>query len=97
MLRARARLVSGVPGDLQPDGNVFERGLPGKQRVGLEQVAGLAIERRKRRAENIDAPDDGAISPAATLSSVDLPQPVGPTMATNSPSATLSVARSTAV
>src|SRR3954464_15606274 len=41
-------------------------------------------------------PDDGATSPAATLSNVDLPQPVGPTMATNSPSATASDARSTA-
>src|ERR1700755_796246 len=41
-------------------------------------------------------PDDGATNPAATLSKVDLPQPVGPTMATNSPSATASDARSTA-
>jgi hypothetical protein len=39
----------------------------------------------------------GAIRPAATLSSVVLPQPVGPTMETNSPSATSSEARSTAV
>jgi hypothetical protein len=31
------------------------------------------------------------------LSSVDLPQPVGPTIATNSPSATVSSVRSTAV
>ena len=40
---------------LQPDGDVFQRGLPGKQRVGLEQVAGLPVERGKRRAENVDA------------------------------------------
>src|ERR687886_758151 len=33
-------------------------------------------------------PDEGAISPAAMLSKVDLPQPVGPTMATNSPAET---------
>jgi len=31
----------------------------------------------------------GVSSPAATLSSVLLPQPVGPTMATNSPSPTV--------
>src|SRR5438552_17136718 len=42
-------------------------------------------------------PEEGAISPAATLSRVDLPQPVGPTIATNSPSATSSVAHCTAV
>jgi hypothetical protein len=41
-------------------------------------------------------PDEGETRPAATLSNVDLPQPVGPTMATNSPSATESEARSTA-
>src|SRR3979490_1048358 len=41
------------------------------------------------------SPVDGAISPAATLSKVDLPQPVGPTMATNSPSLTASELRST--
>jgi glycine/D-amino acid oxidase-like deaminating enzyme len=35
--------------------------------------------------------------PAATLSSVDFPHPVGPTMATNSPCAILSRALSTAV
>src|SRR3546814_19019637 len=33
-------------------------------------------------------PADGFSRPAAALSSVDLPQPVGPTMATNSPGAT---------
>jgi hypothetical protein len=41
-------------------------------------------------------PDDGLINPAATLSKVDLPQPVGPTMETNSPSETESVAGATA-
>ena len=43
------------------------------------------------------APVLGLISPAATLSSVVLPQPVGPTIDTNSPSAISSEARSTAV
>jgi hypothetical protein len=41
-------------------------------------------------------PEDGASNPAATLSNVDLPQPVGPTTETNSPGATVSVASLTA-
>ena len=41
-------------------------------------------------------PDDGLISPAAALSSVDFPHPVGPTMDTSSPSETDSVAGATA-
>src|SRR5262249_60809714 len=36
------------------------------------------------------------MSPAATLSNVDLPQPVGPTIATNSPAATANETPSTA-
>ena len=87
-----------MPRGLEPDRDIVERGLPGKQRVGLKQIAGLAVEAGERRAEDVDAvPADGASSPAATFSSVDLPQPVGPTIATNSPSATDSEARSTAV
>ena len=54
-LRARARLARRRAGRLQPDGDVLQRGLPGKQRVGLEQIAGLAVERGKRAAEDIDA------------------------------------------
>src|SRR5256714_3231767 len=42
-------------------------------------------------------PEEGAISPAATLSKVDLPQPVGPTMATNSALPTASEVLATAV
>ena len=42
-------------------------------------------------------PAAGASSPAAMFSKVDLPQPVGPTMATNSPAATDRLAFSTAV
>ncbi len=33
------------------------------------------------------SPDEGASKPAPTFSSVDLPQPVGPTTETNSPGA----------
>ena len=42
-------------------------------------------------------PCEGASRPAAMLSSVDLPQPVGPTTDTNSPAATVSEALATAV
>jgi hypothetical protein len=42
-------------------------------------------------------PAEGCSSPAATLRSVDLPHPVGPTTETNSPGATRNVASRTAV
>jgi hypothetical protein len=42
-------------------------------------------------------PAEGRSSPAAALRRVDFPQPVGPTMATNSPAATASSMPSTAV
>ena len=42
-------------------------------------------------------PDEGLNSPATTLSSVDFPQPVGPTTETNSPAPTASVTSLTAV
>src|SRR6202158_6296685 len=41
-------------------------------------------------------PSEGASSPAMTLSMVDLPQPEGPTIATNSPSLTVRLTRSSA-
>src|SRR5215471_12117037 len=34
--------------------DVLDRGLPGKECIGLKQIAGLAIQRRQRTAENID-------------------------------------------
>ena len=42
-------------------------------------------------------PEDGINTPAPTLTSVDLPQPVGPTTDTNSPGAIASVVSATAV
>ena len=45
--RARALRRAGA-GGLQPDRDVLQRGLPGKQRLGLKQVAGLAIEPGER-------------------------------------------------
>src|SRR6266849_1254020 len=50
-----------------------------------------------RAPKTVTAPADGWSNPAATLSSVVLPHPVGPTTETNSPSPTSSVVSRTAV
>src|SRR2546422_9071428 len=50
-----------------------------------------------RVPKTVTAPAEGWSNPAATLSSVVLPHPVGPTTETNSPSATRSVVSRTAV
>src|SRR5688572_22335827 len=47
--------------------------------------------------KTLSMPDEGRSSPATTFSSVDLPQPVGPTTETNSPAATASEVSFTAV
>ena len=39
-------------GDLEPDRDIVDRGLPGKQRIGLKQIAGLPVEAGQRRIEN---------------------------------------------
>ena len=73
----------------QAEGDVLRDRQPGEQRVGLEHHAAvgagpgdrLAIEQRPR-------PSVGLSSPATMRSSVDLPQPDGPRMVTNSLSAT---------
>src|SRR5262245_10861333 len=54
-LRALARRRARDAGGLEPDRDVLQRGLPREQRVRLEQVAGLAVERGERHAENVDA------------------------------------------
>ena len=67
------------------------------QRVRLEEVAGAAVGAGERLAENPDLAGAGAERPAATFSSVDLPDPVGPTIETNSPGARAREASLTAV
>jgi len=49
--RAGARVGFRRAGDLQPDRDVLERGLPGKQRLGLEQVTGQPVEAGQALAE----------------------------------------------
>src|SRR5436853_70289 len=41
-------------GCLEADGDVFQRGLPGKQRLGLEQVAGLPVQASEHCTEYLD-------------------------------------------
>src|SRR5450432_896442 len=45
-LRARRAL------DIEPNGDVVDCGLPGKQRIGLKQVTGLPVEACKRGIED---------------------------------------------
>ena len=47
--------------------------------------------------KTLTLPADGCSRPAAMFSSVDLPQPVGPTTETNSPARMCSVVSATAV
>ena len=49
---ALPRLGLRGPGDLEADRNVVDRGLPGEQRLGLKQVAGLPVEAGQSGAEN---------------------------------------------
>ena len=51
-LRALQRLVARRALDLEPDRDIVDRGLPGKQRIGLEQIAGLPVEAGERAVEN---------------------------------------------
>src|ERR1700682_1661574 len=54
MLRAPARLFLRDTASFQSDRDILQGSLPGNKRIGLKQVACLAIERHERRAENID-------------------------------------------
>ncbi len=51
-LRAFQRVGARHAGYLEANGDIVDRGLPGKQRIGLKQIAGLPVEARKRRIEN---------------------------------------------
>ena len=53
-LRPFQRLSARRALDLQPDGDVVDRGLPGKQRIGLKQVAGVPVKAHQRLVEDAD-------------------------------------------
>jgi len=52
--RALARQRAADAGGFEPDRDVLQRRLPGKQRLRLEQVTGLTVEPGERRAEDLD-------------------------------------------
>jgi hypothetical protein len=76
---------------LDREGNVVENSPPRKQGsiVLLEDVDRLGRWRGDDPALEPDLPAEAGISPATICSSVDFPQPEGPTMATNSPRSTV--------
>ena len=106
--RARASPPSVDPlGDLrlrhlampQPEGEVLAHGLVRVERVALEHHRDVAVGRLERGDVVVADPDPALVtfsSPAIIRSSVDLPQPDGPTSTMNSPSATVSETSSTA-
>src|SRR6059058_4610430 len=51
-LRAFQRLRTRHARYLQANADIVDRGLPGKQRIGLKQIAGFAVEAGKRRIKN---------------------------------------------
>ena len=55
LLRAGAGFLARCAGGLEPDRHVVDRGLPGEQRISLEQITGLAVERGERRAKDVHA------------------------------------------
>src|SRR5262249_34639203 len=57
--RALARKRARDAGGLEPDGDVLQRGLPREQRLGLEEIAGLAVEPGGRRAGEGDGSGRG--------------------------------------
>ena len=82
----RCRSASAAPRNSSPAATFSQRGPPRHQALGLEHVAGAPVDAGERaRRTRSTRPLLGASRPAATLSSVLLPQPVGPTTETNSP------------
>ena len=52
VLRALERLGTRRACDFETDCDIVDRSLPGEQRIGLEEIAGIAVDIRKRTAEN---------------------------------------------
>ena len=86
---------------LQPVAHVLAHGHVRVERVGLEDHRDVAAPRREvgdvAVADRRSSPPVTSSSPAIIRSSVDLPQPEGPTRTRNSPSAISSETSSTAV
>src|SRR5262245_31905324 len=56
ILRAGACFLASRADNFETDRHILDRGLPWKQRIGLKQVTGLAVDRGQRRAKNVHAP-----------------------------------------
>ena len=85
--------------DAQPEGDVLAHGHVLEGRVVLEDEADAAPLRGQDGgvlAGDDDAPASGASRPAITRSSVDLPEPLGPSSAVSEPSCTSSETSSSA-
>ena len=88
-LRTLARGRLGGPLAFERQRGVPERVAPGQQEVALGHVGGRREPLRAPLAPiTVRAPASGSCRPATSSSSVDLPQPDGPTTATTSPART---------
>ena len=74
--------------DVDRQQHVVEHRPPGEEHRRLEDDADVAARAGDGRAAQAGLAAEGGRSPARILSSVVLPQPEGPTTATNSPSPT---------
>ena len=66
-LRAFVGFCASYARRLEADRDIVDRSLPRKQRVGLKQVAGLRVNRRKRRAVNVGLPCRGRNQPGGNV------------------------------
>ena len=62
-LRALQRLLARRALDVEANGDIVDRGLPGKQRIGLKQIAGIPVQPRQRLTENLHRPRGGLQKP----------------------------------
>jgi hypothetical protein len=91
------RLLTRRALDLEPDRDIVDSGLPGKQRIGLEEITGIPVQACKRLVEDLDRSAGRLQQPGGDVQQCRFPATGQPTMATNSPSSTDSRALSTAV
>ena len=66
-LRALQRLLARRALDVEADGDIVDRGLPGKQRIGLKQIAGIPVQAGQRLTENLHRPRGGLQKPGRDI------------------------------
>ena len=67
VLRALQRLLARRALDFEADRDIVDRGLPGKQRIGLEQIAGVPVQAGQRLTENLHRPRGGLQQPGGDI------------------------------